>query len=195
MKVVINHMFLVVGLGNIGEEYAHTRHNVGFDAVDTIADKFNVPINKAKFKGMYGSFNIGENKVILLKPSTYMNLSGESVLEAVNFYKIKKENIIVLYDDISFEVGRLRIRKKGSAGGHNGIKNIIQNLSSDEFTRVKIGVGQPRGDLIKHVLGRFTDKDREIIEDVFKITCDAVEFIINDGAESAMNKFNCIEVQ
>lgn len=194
MKVVINNMFLVVGLGNIGEEYAHTRHNIGFDAIDALADKFNVSINKAKFKGMYGSLNIGENKVILLKPSTYMNLSGESVVEAVNFYKIKKENIIVLYDDISFEVGRFRIRRKGSAGGHNGIKNIIQNLSSDEFTRVKIGVGQPKGDLVKHVLGHFCDEDRKKVEKIFKITCDAVELIIDKDVESAMNKFNCIEV-
>ncbi|MFL0252139.1 aminoacyl-tRNA hydrolase [Clostridium neuense] len=187
-------MFLVVGLGNIGEEYAHTRHNIGFDAVDTLANKFNVAINKSKFKGMYGSLNIGENKVILLKPSTYMNLSGESVLEAANFYKIKEENIIVLYDDISFEVGRLRIRRKGSAGGHNGIKNIIQNLSSDEFTRIKIGVGQPKGDLVKHVLGRFSDDDRQKIEKILKVTCDAVECIIDKDVESAMNKFNCIEV-
>lgn len=190
----MNNTYLIVGLGNIGEEYAHTRHNIGFDAVDTFADKFNISINKIKFKGMYGSLNIGENKVILLKPSTYMNLSGESVLEAVNFYKIKKENIIVLYDDISFEVGRLRIREKGSAGGHNGIKNIISNLSSDEFTRVKIGVGQPKGDLVKHVLGRFSNEDREKIEKILKITCDAVEFIIDKDAYSAMNKFNCVQV-
>lgn len=192
---MMDNTYLIVGLGNIGEEYAHTRHNIGFDAVDTFANRFNISINKAKFKGMYGSLNMGENKVILLKPSTYMNLSGESVLEAVNFYKIKNENIIVLYDDISLEVGRLRIRKKGSAGGHNGIKNIIQNLSSDEFTRVKIGVGQPKGDLVKHVLGRFSTEDRDKIEKILKIACDAVEFIINNDAYSAMNKFNCVEVQ
>ena len=153
-------MFLIVGLGNPGREYDGTRHNIGFEAIDYISSKNNIDINKSKFKVMFGEGFIKGQKVILLKPTTYMNLSGESIREVINFYKIDNNKIIVIYDDISLEIGKLRIREKGSAGGHNGIKSIIANMGTDVFPRIKIGVGQPKGDLVSHVLGRF-NKDEE----------------------------------
>lgn len=183
-------MFLIVGLGNPGREYAGTRHNVGFDVLDLISEKYNISINRTKFKGEYGEGNINNDKVILLKPATFMNLSGESVREAVNFYKIPKENVIVIYDDISLEVGRMRIRKSGSAGGHNGIKNIIAQLGNDVFTRIKVGVGAPTNDLVNHVLGRFDENDRTVIEKTFEASTEAVALIISEGADTAMNKYN-----
>ncbi|PJI08782.1 MULTISPECIES: aminoacyl-tRNA hydrolase [Clostridium] len=188
-------MFLIVGLGNPGQKYEHTRHNTGFDAIEKIADRYDIKIDKKKFKGLYGSGIINGEKVILLKPYTYMNLSGESVQEAANFYKMKNENIIVIYDDISLDVGKIRMRGKGSAGGHNGIKNIILNLSSDEFPRIKIGVGNPIGNLVDYVLGRFKDNDRVIIEKVFDVVTEAVSSIVADGLESAMNKFNGMKLE
>lgn len=183
-------MYLIVGLGNPGDEYAHTRHNVGFDVIDLVSTKYNISVNRVKFKGVCGTGEIADEKIMLLKPSTYMNLSGESVREAVNFYKINSENIIIIYDDISLECGRLRIRTKGSAGGHNGIKSIITNLGSDIFTRVKIGVGQPEGNLIPHVLGHFSSEDRSKVEKTFETCSDILETIIKQGAYEAMNKFN-----
>lgn len=183
-------MYLVVGLGNPGDEYKHTRHNVGFDVIDLMADKYNVSVNRIKFKGNCAEVNICGEKVILLKPSTYMNLSGESVREAASFYKIPNENIIIIYDDISLNAGKLRIRGKGSAGGHNGIKSIISNMSSDVFPRIKIGVGQPEKSLIPHVLGRFSKEDRILAEKVFEVSIKAVETIIAKGCTEAMNQFN-----
>lgn len=183
-------MFLIVGLGNPGKEYAGTRHNIGFEAVDYIADKYNIELNRIKFKGVFGEGMINGKKVILLKPTTYMNLSGESIREVVNFYKISNEEIIVIYDDISLEVGRLRIREKGSHGGHNGIKSIIANLSSDVFPRVKIGVGGPKGDLVSHVLGKFSNSEIEILRESIKATSEAVTTILSRDTKEAMNKFN-----
>ncbi|MCB2361860.1 aminoacyl-tRNA hydrolase [Clostridium estertheticum] len=183
-------MYLVVGLGNPGDEYRHTRHNVGFDVIDLMADKYNVSINRIKFKGVCAEINIGSNKVILLKPSTYMNLSGESVREASSFYKITSENIIILHDDISLDAGKLRIRSKGSAGGHNGLKSIIENLSSDMFVRIKIGVGKPERALIPHVLGRFSSEQRILVEKTFEATIQATQTIIEKGCSEAMNQFN-----
>lgn len=187
-------MFLVVGLGNIGRQYEHTRHNVGFDIIDLISIRYNIPVNREKFKGTYGEGNILNEKVILLKPSTYMNLSGESVREIANFYKIPNEDIIVIYDDISLDIGRLRIRSQGSAGGHNGIKNIIANLGTDVFPRVKVGVGQPKDQLVAHVLGKFCAEDRKTVEEAFKVSVDAVECIISEGITEAMNKFNGFKI-
>jgi PTH1 family peptidyl-tRNA hydrolase len=187
-------MYLIVGLGNPGMEYSHTRHNVGFDIIDLLAEKYNIKINRIKFKGSIGEGSISGEKVILLKPSTFMNLSGESVIEASNFYKIPKENIIVLYDDISLEVGRLRVRPEGSAGGHNGIKSIIQHLSSEVFPRVKVGVGQPKGDLVRHVLGNFSKEEREVLNKVFQNAALAAVSIISDGITEAMNKYNGIDI-
>ncbi len=183
-------MYLVVGLGNPGDEYRHTRHNVGFDVINLMAEKYNTSINRIKFKGVCGEIIISGEKVILLKPSTYMNLSGESVREAASFYKIPNENIIIMYDDISLDAGKLRIRSKGSAGGHNGIKSIIENMSSDIFLRIKIGVGQPEKALIPHVLGRFSKEDRVLVEKTFEASIKAVQTIIAKGYTEAMNQFN-----
>lgn len=183
-------MYLVVGLGNIGAQYENTRHNVGFDVIDLISDKYNIPVNRIKFKGAYGEGNIRGEKVILLKPSTYMNLSGESIIQAMSFYKISNDNIIVIYDDVSLDVGRMRIREKGSAGGHNGIKNTILHLGSDSFARLKIGVGQPKHDMVHHVLGKFSADEREILNKVLQASVEAVEVIIKNGITEAMNKFN-----
>lgn len=188
-------MFLIVGLGNPGLEYSHTRHNVGFDILDLIAEKYNISLNRTKFKGICGDGFVGGEKVLLLKPSTYMNLSGESLVEAANFYKIPRENIIVVYDDVSLAVGRMRIRPDGSAGGHNGIKNIILHLSSEVFPRIRVGVGQPPAGLIPHVLGRFPKEEREVLEKLFPAIVDAVEAIIRYGVTEAMNKFNGVKVE
>ncbi|MDP4178495.1 MAG: aminoacyl-tRNA hydrolase [Bacillota bacterium] len=187
-------MFLIVGLGNPGDEYKHTRHNVGFDMIDLLSEKYNISVNRLKFKGMYGEGTIENQKVILLKPATYMNLSGDSIIEVVNFYKIPKDNIIVLYDDISLEVGRLRIRSEGSAGGHNGIKSIISQLGTESFKRVRFGVGKSKGNLVSHVLGKFSKEDREILDKVFEIGVEAVEAIIDKGIAQAMNKYNGINL-
>ncbi|MBU5486277.1 aminoacyl-tRNA hydrolase [Clostridium sp. MSJ-11] len=188
-------MFLIVGLGNPGKEYANTRHNVGFEAVDLIASRYNVDINRIKFRGMYGEGNICGEKVILLKPTTFMNLSGESVREVVNFYKISIDNIIVIYDDVDLDVGRVRIRPKGSSGGHNGIKNIIYHLGTEDFTRVKIGVGKAEKDMVSHVLGRFSKEDKETIDKCINATVEITETIIKESTESAMNKYNSFKVE
>lgn len=188
-------MYLVVGLGNIGEEYKNTRHNIGFDIVDIIAKKYNIEINRQKFKGSYGEGRIENEKVLLLKPSTYMNLSGESAIEASNFYKIDKENIIVIYDDMSIDIGKLRIRGKGSAGGHNGIKNIIQHLNSDIFPRVRVGIGQPDGNVVNYVLGKFSKDQREIIEKILDVAASACISIIKDGVTEAMNNYNGVKIE
>ena len=171
-------MFLIVGLGNPGKEYENTRHNIGFDAIDKIAGKYNIELNRIKFKGVYGEGFIGGEKVILLKPTTYMNLSGESLRAIMDFYKLSNEDVLVLYDDISLEVGRIRIREKGSAGGHNGIKSIIAHLGSDIFSRIKIGVGQPKSDLVNHVLGKFSKEEREVLEETLNAITDSVEVVI-----------------
>lgn len=184
-------MFLIVGLGNPGREYDHTRHNVGFDVIDLLSAKYNIEINRRKFKGVYGDGKIKGERVILLKPTTYMNLSGESLREVIDFYKIPNENVLVIYDDISLEVGRLRIREKGSAGGHNGIKSIISHLGSDVFPRIKLGVGQPsKGDLADFVLGKFSSEEREKVKKVFEAAANAVEVVIEEGTVEAMNKYN-----
>lgn len=183
-------MFLIVGLGNPGKEYDGTRHNIGFAAVDYIADKYNIELNRIKFKGVFGEGFIEGKKVILLKPTTYMNLSGESIREVINFYKISNEEVIVIYDDISLEVGRLRIREKGSHGGHNGIKSIIANLGTDVFPRVKIGVGAPKGNLVSHVLGKFSEDEIEVLRETIKASSDAVSIIMKADIKEAMNKLN-----
>ncbi|AGK99281.1 aminoacyl-tRNA hydrolase [Clostridium pasteurianum] len=187
-------MYLIVGLGNPGKEYEKTRHNVGFDILDLMCDKYNINMNRTKFKGVYGEGKIEQEKVIFLKPTTFMNLSGESVKEVCDFYKIQSENVIIIYDDISLDVGRMRIRKSGSAGGHNGIKNIIFNLSTEVFPRIKVGVGISKGDLISHVLGRFNQDDRVEVEKVFSAVIDAVDCIITKGICEAMNNFNGLKV-
>lgn len=183
-------MFLIVGLGNPGREYNNTRHNIGFDAIDVIADKYNIEVSRIKFKGVYGEGFVNGEKVILLKPTTYMNLSGESVREVMDFYKLSEEDILIIYDDVSLDVGRIRIREKGSAGGHNGIKSIIANIGTDVFSRIKVGVGKPQGDLVKHVLGTFSKEDREDLNKVLEAVAMASETIIKGDAKEAMNKYN-----
>ncbi len=186
-------MYIIAGLGNPGRNYVGTRHNIGFDAVDAIASKNNIRFNKNKFKANFGEGIIGGEKVILVKPQTFMNLSGESIRPLRDFYKVPDENIIIIYDDISLPLGKLRLRGKGSAGGHNGMKSIIYQLGTDVFPRLKIGVGAPTHedyDLADFVLGKFSKDEVEIlIQIVVKVT-DAVENIIRNGVENTMSKFN-----
>ena len=186
-------MFIIAGLGNPTKEYEHTRHNVGFDTIDCIADQYGISINEKKHKALVGKGMIEGQKVILLKPQTFMNLSGESIRAALDFYKIdEKDELIVIYDDISLPPGQLRIRKKGSAGGHNGIKNIIAMTGTQGFARIKIGVGEkPEGwDLADYVLGRFPKEERALVEDAFADAIEATEMILMDDLPGAMNKFN-----
>ncbi len=187
-------MYAIVGLGNPGKEYDKTRHNVGFDVLDFIAEKYNIDINRTKFKGVVGEGFIEGRKVVLLKPSTYMNLSGESVRELLDFYKLSPEEIVIIYDDISLEVGRLRIRGKGSAGGHNGIKSIIAHCG-DEFPRVKVGVGQPDHNLVNHVLGRFTKEDRILVDKSIEAAASAAIVVISKGLDEAMNEYNSFKAE
>jgi PTH1 family peptidyl-tRNA hydrolase len=187
-------MFLIIGLGNPGREYENTRHNIGFDAIDVIAKRYNIDVSRIKFKGVCGEGFIGNEKVILIKPTTYMNLSGESVRQVMDFYKLSKEDVLVIYDDISLEVGRLRIREKGSAGGHNGIKSIISHMGTDVFSRIKIGVGQPDGNLVNHVLGNFSKEDRKCLDEVLSAVVSATEVIISEETKKAMNEFNGFNV-
>ena len=188
-------MILIVGLGNPGKQYEQTRHNIGFDVIDYMANKYNIDVNREKFKGICGEGFIENKKVILLKHLTYMNLSGERIRELANFYKLEDDEIIVVYDDISLDIGRLRIREKGSAGGHNGIKSIIQNLGGDKFPRVKVGVGQPKDNLVNHVLGKFSKEDREHIEKVIPVVSDAIVEIVKNDAKESMNKFNGVNIE
>ncbi len=185
-------MYLIAGLGNPTREYEKTRHNVGFDTIDVLADKLGVSITERKHKALCGKAMIGTEKVLLIKPQTFMNLSGESVRDAADFYKIDPAHIIIIYDDISLEPGQLRIRTKGSAGGHNGIKNIIAQLGSQDFPRVKVGVGAKpdRMDLAAYVLSRFSQTDRTLMEEAFRDGADAVEMMIREGAAAAMNRYN-----
>ena len=186
-------MFLIAGLGNPGSQYEMTRHNIGFHTIDYIAEEMGTKIKKLKYKALFGECEINGEKVFLVKPQTYMNLSGESLIEFVRFYKIPVENVIIISDDISLETGRIRIRKKGSAGGHNGLKSIIYMLNSDQFPRIRIGVGAPAHedyDLADYVLGRFTKDEIPVLEESIKKTYKAIKEIIARGTDSAMNKFN-----
>ena len=186
-------MYIIVGLGNPTKEYKNTRHNVGFDVIDAIAEKYDISVLEIKHKALIGKGYIDGQKVILAKPLTYMNLSGESVRELVDYYKIdEKEELIVIYDDISLDVGQLRIRKKGSAGGHNGIKNIIAHLGHDTFMRIKMGVGEkPKGyDLADYVLGHFSGAERKIMDESAEKATDAVKMMMFESADAAMNIYN-----
>lgn len=185
-------MYLIVGLGNPGNKYAGTRHNIGFSAITYLSDHFRISLNQNKHKAIFGTGYIGSEKVILAMPQTFMNLSGESVRPLADFFKIPPSNILVIFDDISLDVGQLRIRKKGSAGGHNGIKSIIQHLGTEEFPRIKIGVGEkPQGwDLADHVLARFPEEQEEAVRQSLLDATDACEKIIEDSIEAAMNIYN-----
>lgn len=186
-------MYLIAGLGNPGSKYEGTRHNMGFDVIDLLADRHRIAHAGTKWKAMYGKGMLGGEKVILIKPLTYMNLSGEAVREYINYFKLDpKEDLIVIYDDIDQEPGQLRIRQKGSAGGHNGMKNIIAQLGTDQFTRVRVGVGaKPAGwDLADHVLSRFTTGERKLVDEAIGAAADAVEMIAGGEIDAAMTKFN-----
>lgn len=186
-------MYIIVGLGNPDRQYQNTRHNIGFDVIDAIADKNHITVGERKHRALIGKGFVGGQKVVLVKPQTYMNLSGESVREVIDFYKVdEKSELIVISDDVSLDVGQIRIRKRGSAGGHNGLKNIILHLGHDEFHRVRMGVGEkPQGyDLVDYVLGHFPKEEREIMDESAKRAADAVEMMITDGADAAMNQYN-----
>ena len=184
--------WLVVGLGNPGQKYANTRHNMGFLTVDLLAEEAGVQLNKVKFKSAYNILRFAGARCLVMKPQTYMNLSGEAVREAAQFYKIPPERVLVIYDDVSLPVGKLRVRPSGSAGGHNGIKNIIAHLGTQDFPRVKIGTGAPGegGDMIDWVIGVPSQADRKILLETFHRAIEAAACIIEHGCQKAMNDFN-----
>ena len=183
-------MYIIAGLGNPGKEFEHTRHNMGFAVLDKIAKKYNININKTKFKGICGEGFIGSEKVFLLKPQTYMNLSGESVLEAFQFYKIDGDKLIIIFDDVSIPLGKIRLRPSGSDGGQKGMKSIICILGSDNFPRLRVGIGAPKHDIVDHVIGRFNSSEQKIIDDIINISADAAGAIVEKGITPAMNQYN-----
>lgn len=184
-------MKLIVGLGNPGTQYANTRHNVGFEIVEILAKRHAISISKRNFKGVYGEGFIGAEKAILLRPMTYMNLSGQSVSAISAFYKIAPQDILTILDDVALETGKLRLRYKGSAGGHNGLANIIQLMGTDEIPRIRVGVGAARpGDMVNHVLGKFRKEEREEMNVACEIAADAIEYALREGFEKAMNQYN-----
>lgn len=187
-------MKLIVGLGNPENEenYANTRHNMGFNVINLLAQKYEIEISRTKFNGLYGSGIIENEKVILLKPQTYMNLSGESVIEFMNFYKLSEEDLIVVYDDIDIEPGKIRIKRNGSASTHNGMKSIVHYLKTENFERVRVGIGKPefKEDLISYVIGDIAEDERKILLEGVKKAEEAIGVILKDGIETAMNLYN-----
>lgn len=186
-------MYIIAGLGNPTKQYENTRHNAGFCVIDYLSEKYNIPVKQAGYKALYGSGYIEGQKVILLKPQTFMNLSGESIRACMDFYKIdSEEELIVIYDDISLAPGKLRVRGKGSAGGHNGIKNIILHTGSQKFPRVRVGVGEKPAeyDLADYVLGHFSKEDQKLMDEAFKEAADAAVTIMTEGLDSSMNRYN-----
>jgi len=184
-------MYVIAGLGNPGKEYVGTRHNVGFDTIECLAQKYNVNLNKLKFNSVYGETNINGEKVMLVKPVTYMNRSGIAIAEILKFYKIPIDNLIIIYDDIDIPVGALRIRPNGSSGTHNGMKSIINQIQNDKFPRVRIGIGRnPDMDLADYVLQRFNKDERVKVDEIIKLASEAAEEIILRSLDSSMQKFN-----
>ncbi len=183
---------LIIGLGNPGSKYEKTRHNVGFRVIDELSDRLSIPLDKQKFKGIYGAGMIGSEKVFLLKPLTYMNLSGESVRPLMDYYQIDVDEIIVIYDDLDLPAGKIRLRTKGSAGGHNGMKSIIQHLGTPEFNRIRLGIDRPKNGMtiVNYVLGSFTEEEAPLIEDSVKRSADACENWISQPFTEVMNTFN-----
>lgn len=185
--------WLVVGLGNPGPKYEWTRHNMGFLVVDELAERESIPVQKLKYKALTNTALIGGQSVLLMKPVTYMNLSGEAVGQAARFYKIPPERVLVISDDVALPQGKLRVRRSGSAGGHNGLKNIIAHLGTDQFPRIKVGVGgkpHPDSDMADWVLGKFTGQDKKVMEDAITRAADAVACLLEKGVDQAMAKFN-----
>ena len=185
-------MYVIVGLGNPGKQYEHTRHNVGFDVIDILAKEYGISVTKIKHKALIGEGRVGSEKVILVKPQTYMNLSGETLIDIYNYYKVDSNNIVVIYDDIDLEVGKIRIRKKGSGGTHNGMRSILKCLGTNEFPRVRIGVSKPRQgqDLADFVLSRFRKEEADDIQGGLEKAAKAVDCMIRENLDLAMNKYN-----
>lgn len=185
-------MYLIIGLGNPEEEYANTRHNMGFDTINEIAKRNQISLTKKKFQAIYEVSIIEGKKVILLKPQTYMNLSGESIIEVMQFYHIKPEEILVIYDDIDIEKGIIKVRKKGGPGGHNGMKSVIENIGTTDFPRIRIGIGQPeyKGDMINYVIGSVPEEEKRILAQGVQKAADAIEEFLKNGIDSTMNRFN-----
>ena len=185
-------MYLIIGLGNPEEEYRKTRHNMGFNAINKIAEQYGIKVNKSKFQGLYESAIIEGKKVMLIKPQTYMNLSGECIKQFVDFYKIPNEDILVIYDDMDIEPGKIKIRKKGGAGGHNGMKSIIKILGTEEFARIRTGIGRPEhsGDDINYVIGAIPEEEIPKLQEGVEKAKEAVIEILKNGIDIAMNKFN-----
>ena len=185
--------YIIVGLGNPDSKYQNTRHNAGFLAIDRIAEKCSCSVDRMKYKALTGTATIADKRVLFMKPETYMNNSGEAVQEAMSFYKVPMEKVLVIFDDISLDVGKMRIRRKGSDGGHNGIKSIIQLCGSDNFPRVKVGVGKkphPAYDLADWVLSRFTDQERTDLSPVFDNSWETAQLFLKGQLDKAMNQFN-----
>ncbi len=185
--------WLLVCLGNVGEQYEGTRHNVGFEVADELAEREGIPLQRLKHRALTNTAVLGGQRVLIMKPVTYMNLSGEAAGEAARFYKVPADHVLVVCDDVSLPVGKVRIRKGGSAGGHNGLKNLIAHLGTDQFPRIRIGVGQkphPDYDLADWVLGKFQGEDRKVMDAAVKKAADAVECLLKEGPDRAMNRFN-----
>ena len=185
-------MYLIIGLGNPEEEYARTRHNMGFDVINKISEKYNIKINKSKFNSIYGKGEIEGQKVILLKPQTYMNLSGTAVRDFMNFYRLSSQNIIVIYDDLDIEPGIIKIRKKGGPGTHNGMKSVVNEIKTQDFCRIRVGIGNPqyKNDLLNYILTRIPDEEYKILNTSQDNAAKAVAEILKSGIDSAMNKYN-----
>lgn len=185
-------MKLIVGLGNPGKQYENTRHNIGFDVIDALSDKFSIPLNQSKFKGLYGMGVHKGEKVVLLKPLTYMNLSGESIRAVSDYYQIDIEDIVIIYDDLDLPVGKIRLRQKGSAGGHNGIKSTVAHLGTQEFNRIRIGIDRPKNGMKvpDYVLGRFYDEEKPFTQEAVKKSAAACEAWLEKPFLQVMNEFN-----
>lgn len=185
-------MYLIVGLGNPEEDYSKTRHNMGFNVINKLSSKYGIEVNKKKFDSLYGEGMIENQKVILLKPQTYMNLSGKAMAQVVNFYKIPLDHVCVIYDDMDIEPGQIKIRKKGGAGSHNGMKSVVAELNSEEFARIRVGIGTPKfkEDSINYVIGAIPEEEVQILEEATTKAAEAMIGILKDGIDIAMNKFN-----
>lgn len=187
---IIDAMKLIVGLGNPGKKYEHTRHNMGFDVIDLFSELAQIDIDKDAFKGLVGRGKVFDEDVYLLKPQTFMNLSGESVREIVSYFKIPKEDIVVIYDDLDLDPGKIRLRLSGSSGGHRGIQNIIEQLGTENIKRIRIGIGKPTYDTIDYVLGKPLKEEQVLIDEAIKKAVDALKEILKNNFDSAMNKYN-----
>ena len=189
---VINAMKLIVGLGNPGKQYERTRHNIGFNVIDSLSDKFSIPLDSVKFKGIYGVGNVNGEKLFLLKPITYMNLSGESISAIMDYYQIEIEELVVIYDDLDLPVGKIRLRQKGSAGGHNGIKSTIAHLGTQDFNRIRVGIDRPNNgmEVSDYVLSRFTNEEQEEMSRVVNACSEAIEYWLENPFLQVMNRYN-----